>query len=264
MMRSISIAFLLFATAVGHSLLADDTNRAPRQFKFATDTLAYANELACDYQVDPVTGKMVSRRRHPKPAYVLHCFVVARTALQFFEHARFEPNEPKASQASYRYLIKLIAARSVRSSPGAGERLVIPGYADLRSFSRDEEALLKSETGGAWQSYLQRGNWRMVFPFSRAHQEKTSRQLTHALEHGQPTIVHLVCFPAETINHALLLFDFREVGREIEFKAYDPNRPEIPVTLSFDRDRKRFVFPPNFYFAGGRVDVYQIYHGPLY
>ena len=137
---------------------------------------------------------------------------------------------------------------------------MIPGYANLRDFSRDYETLLKSESGSAWGSYLQRGNWRMILFFSARHQERMAAQLTASLHRNRPPIVHVADFPHLHINHAIVLFGVRESDTEIVFDVYDPNDAAAPATLRFDRQKRRFYFPACSYFQGGQVDVYEIYH----
>jgi len=233
------------------------------RFEFQRDTFACANELVWEYRFDE-TGHWTSRPRKPKPDYTHHCFVVVRSAKQFFEHARFDPGKPSADEKTYRHLIREIVSSSPRTESSKINRIVVPGFANLRDLSREHEALLKAECGGAWQSYFQRGHWRMIFPFSRRHQEKTARELLETVRRGQPTVVHLVRFPSLKINHAVLLFDAEESDAEIRFAAYDPNAPEKPTVLTYDRATRTFSFPTNFYFPGGRVDVYEIYRGWCY
>ena len=104
----------------------------------------------------------------------------------------------------------------------------------------------------------------MIWPFSRHDQERMAAELVNDLKQNRPPVVHLVRFPALTINHAVLLFDFSETEKEIRFAAYDPNSPETAATVTYDRARRTFTFPTNFYFPGGRVGVYEIYRGCLY
>ena len=68
---------------------------AERPFRFPDDTFAFVNQLSNDYLLDPTGTKMIEVPRVPHPPYVLHCFVLARNARQFFQHARFDPTEPK-------------------------------------------------------------------------------------------------------------------------------------------------------------------------
>lgn len=232
-----------------------------RPFQFPQDCFAYANELVWEYQVDLATGKMAHTRRQPPPGYTHHCFVVARAARQFFQHARFDSTQPVVDEAAYRRLIQRVLSRSPRTPAVEETRIVIPGYPNLREFSAARTRLLQEECGGAHQSYLQRGHWRMIFPLSRAHQERMAKQLAESLRHNRPPVVHLVRFPSLAINHAALLFDAQETGTEIRFSTYDPNQPDQPACLTYNRAQRRFLYPANDYFVGGRVDVYEIYHG---
>ncbi len=234
-----------------------------RRFVFEQDTFAYANQLVWEYRFDE-RGRWISKPREPKPDYTHHCFVVARSAKQFFAHARFDARRPVADAETYRRLIgQVISIRPSRELRD-GERIVIPGYANLREFSHAQEKLLKAECGGAWQSYFQRGHWRMIWPFTRRHEQRMAERLVSDLKQDRPPVVHVVRFPRLTINHALLLYDCAETDGEIRFAAYDPNTPEKPVTLTFDRATRTFSLPTNFYFPGGRVDVYEIYQNWFY
>jgi hypothetical protein len=229
-----------------------------RPFNFETDTFAYPNALVWDYHFDQ-NGKWVHQRHEPAPDYTHHCFVVARSARQFFQHARFDPTRPVADEATYRQLIRRVVSADPATTLPDSKKIVIPGYANLKTFSAGQAELLKAECGGAWQSYFQRGHWRMIFPFSRSHQAKTVERLITDLNQNRPPVVHVVRFPQLTINHAVLLFDVKEMEDRVEFAAYDPNKPDSPKTLTFDRASRTFTFPANDYFPGGRVDVYEIY-----
>lgn len=229
-----------------------------RPFNFQTDTFAYANELVWEYHFD-ANGKWVHHRREPEPDYTHHCFVVARSARQFFENAKFDPTLPAASAETYRRLIHRVVSIDPSHPLPDSKKIVIPGYANLREFSAAQENLLKSECGGAWESYFQRGHWRMIFPFSRASQEQTAQRLLADLKQNRPPVVHVVRFPQLTINHSVLLFGDKETPTNIVFSVYDPNKPDKPKALTFDRASKTFTFPGNDYWPGGRVDIYEVY-----
>ncbi|HYG33395.1 MAG TPA: hypothetical protein VEC99_01345 [Clostridia bacterium] len=230
-----------------------------RRFSFLQDTFSYPNELVWEYRYDE-NGKWTTHRRETKPDYAQHCFVVARSAKQFFAGARFDPQQPVADEETYRKLVRRVVSLNPRKPVAEEDKIIIPGYPDLRAFSEAHEALLKAECGGAWQCYLQRGNWRMVIPFSRNHQEHAAREILSQIESNRPAVVHLVRFPQLTINHAVLVYDSQETDSTIGFLCYDPNQPSMPLSLSFDRRNRTFSLPPNEYFPGGRVDLYQIYN----
>ena len=231
----------------------------PRRFEFSRDAFAFANELVWEYRPDPATGRMNFLPREPKPAYTHRCFVLTRAARQFLYHARFDPAQKIAGEMTYRQLIGEIVSRSPRNPCCAENQIVIPGYPSLLEFSQTQEQLLKSECGGAWRSYVLRSHWRMVFPISRAHQKQTAARLRAAIRANVAPIVHLVKFPALTINHGMILFDVAETANGWEFSAYDPNDPAQPARLAFDRTTKSFLLPPNRYWAGGNLNVIEIY-----
>jgi hypothetical protein len=235
-----------------------------RTFRFDQDTLAFANELVWEYRFDPSTRTMTPIRNERFSDYTHRCFVVVRSARQFFCHARFEPQQPAAEAATYRRLIREVVSRSPRQPSVEAEKITIPGYANLRLLSQAQEQLLKSECGGAWQSYVLRSHWRMVFPISRRHQERTAEQLALRLRTGIPPILHLVRFPQLTINHGIILFSARATEKFIQFSAYDPNIPDHPTEMTYDRPARTFFYPRNHYWAGGRVDVIEIYRGWIY
>ncbi len=237
---------------------------ALRPFVFERDTIAYRNELVWEYAFDPATGLTTTRRAVPPPTYWHYCFVLVRAARQFLYHARFDPAQPPAEAQERRGRIRAVLSRSPREPTRPEDQVVVPGFAALRDFSRAHEGELKAGCGGGWQSYFLRSHWRMVFPYSRRSQEKTAAELVRRVRANRAPIVHLVRFPQLTINHGVLLFDLEEDAAEIRFRAYDPNLPAQPSTLTYRRAERTFFLPRSLYWAGGRVDVMEIYRNWLY
>src|SRR5437762_11558266 len=120
--QSVALALALFLSGCA---TAPKQSNAERQFEFQKDTFAYPNELLWEYLYD-ANGKWTTRNREPHPTYAQHCFVVARSALQFFRHARFDPEKPVASEAVYRKLISRVVASDPRRTSPSGGRIVIP------------------------------------------------------------------------------------------------------------------------------------------
>lgn len=229
------------------------------QFEFGRDSFGFANELVWEYRFDPATSRPVISRRQPPPTYAHRCFVLVRAARQFLYHARFDPAQAALPAETCRALVRAVISRSPRRPSAPENRVLIPGHDRLRAFSQTHEPLLKAELGGAWRSYVLRSHWRMVFPISRRHQAATARQLTMAIDQGNVPIIHIVRFPQLTINHGLLLFSQAASSTGLQFQVYDPNVPQHPSELTYDPARQTFVFPPNQSWAGGRVDVIEIY-----
>ena len=235
-----------------------------RPFQFERDAFAFANELFWEYRFDPVTGSTTTFNNNPPPTYAHRCFVMVRSARQFYYHACFEPRLPAVGVDAYRRLVREIVSRSPRRASAEAERVVVPGYDGLRSFSQAHEPLLKSECGGPWASYFLRSHWRMVFPVWARHQEQMMHQLKQALRERPAPVVHLFRFPRITINHGIVLFGASESELDVQFEAYDPNIPGHPVKLIYERAARAFRFPKAHYWAGGQVSVIEVYRGGLY
>ncbi len=245
---------------------ASTKHRQPtgRTFVFERDTFAFANELLWEYEVDETTGERTTRPREPEPEYHHYCFPMARAARQFYDFAVFEPQRERTNIVATVDLIDAVLDRNPRADPQDVEPVVIPGYAGLRELSEDYEANLKRSMGGNWQSWFQRGNWRMVLPFSRGNQADAATELKAGIESGQVAIVHLSRFPALTINHAVLLYSVEDSDGQIHFAAYDPNTSDHPLILKFKKADRTFYLPSTPYWQGGRVDVYEVFKNGFY
>ena len=104
----------------------------------------------------------------------------------------------------------------------------------------------------------------MIFPFRKRHQERVADRLLVSLAGGWPPVVHVLRYPELTINHLVLVFDAEETPAEIRFLTYDPNYPDEPQALLYERQTRSFTFGPNKYFGGGLVNVYEIYRSGMY
>jgi len=244
-------------------VLDNPANPVARRFDFKRDRFAYANELKWAYHHDAATGKTTFAKRDPLPEYALRCFVVARAARQFLYHAQFDASAPADDEPTYRQKIREIVSRNPRVPCAPEQRVVFAGYSGLFEFSKAWEKLLKDECGGAWRSYVVRSHWRMIFPISRRHQTKTAEALAEHLRAGEAPIVHLLRFPKLTINHGMILYDVNETSEGLCFGAYDPNDSTKPTQISYDKRQKIFSLPANSYWAGGRLDVIEIYRSWL-
>jgi hypothetical protein len=235
-----------------------------RPFLFERDTFAFAHELVWEYRFDAVTGQTKTVRANPPPTYYHRCFVMVRAVRQFFNHARFDPALPAPEAETCRRLIRTIVARNPRRISIESDRVLVPGYSGLRSFSQACEALLKAECGQPWESYVLRSHWRMVFPVWRRNQERTAQRLERALSLSAIPVVHLFRFPRVTINHGIMLFASAADDGGLHFQGYDPNIPAHPVELTYRHADRTFFFSNNHYWAGGKLQVLEIYRNWLY
>lgn len=99
----------------------------------------------------------------------------------------------------------------------------------------------------------------MIFPVPAWYREMMAAKLKASLPKRGLTLVHLFRFPRITINHGIALFGFTETDAAIEFDAYDPNIPEHPVKLIYEKQRRQFTFAANCYWGGGPLKVMEIY-----
>lgn len=258
--RTIAAALLLCLAGCGAMPLLEPARG--RAYDFERDSFSFANGVVWKRPLLASAGAVP--RIAAEPGYFHRCFPMVLSSRQFFLHARFDPALPQESDETYRQLIRQVVSLPSRGDLPHEDAVVIPGYANLRAFSRHRESLLKEEIGGPLASYFQLGHWRMVFPFSRAHQQRASGELLQMIQAGRPAIVHLVRFPVVTINHAVLLYGAVETEEQISFATYDPNNAQEALVLTYDRATRSFAFPPSEFFRGGRVDVYEIYRrGPF-
>src|SRR5689334_8072090 len=132
------LPLVLCLAALSSCSTAPSAAVSAREFFFERDTFAYPNELVWEYRFDD-HGRWTSKPREPKPDYTHRCFVVVRAARQFFGHARFDPSQPVADAATYRRLIRRVISASPRTIVPETEKVLVPGYANLREFSRAEE-----------------------------------------------------------------------------------------------------------------------------
>jgi hypothetical protein len=160
------------------------------------------------------------------------------------------------------------------------ERIVFPGYANVRQLSRARMRVLQENIGLGWPTYLRVGNARMVFQHSRGYQEETERRMAQAVDRGELFIGFLSDFPTLHINHAVLVYGRADSanGRRAHaaratrsttpartklYLCYDPNHPESPRHLTWFADKGEFAFEKDPEFAGGFTRVYQVYGAPL-
>lgn len=248
------------------ALVAGCASAAPprgpqRSFDFARDSLGFSNELYWEYDFDAPPGAPVTHERQTPIEGGHLCVGMARAVRQFFYAARFEPGAPALDAPGYRARVRAVLDTDPRLRQPSASPVVIPGYPDLRSFSRDHRAMIESELGGAWTTYMQRGNWRMIVPFAPRQLRASAQSWLDELARGELPVVRVVNFPTVDVNHTLVIFAAEQTPLELRFRAYDPNDASAPVSFVFERATRTFHYPRTSYFGGGTVKVYEIYHG---
>jgi hypothetical protein len=198
-------------------------------------------------------------------AFSNYCIVMARAAGQFFRFARFAPDRPAASPEEYARLVRAVMAVDPWAPPRAeAARVVIPGYASLRDFSRAHEEAVKATFGSAFLSMLHWRTWRVGVPLGAGHQRHVARELRQEIDAGRPVTLMITNFPdPDVLNHAVLAYDYRVSRTVLEFLAYDPNDPDSPLGLHFDPATDAFWVEPLPYSPPGRIRAFRLFGSPL-
>jgi len=197
-------------------------------FAFVRDSFAFPNEI---------------RSRHPDDPdlYANYCFVLARGIRQFFLFARFEPEAPKLTRSGYVERVRQVAARAPWRGLAIDEpRIVIPGYASLREFSKTEEAAVKEGLGGRFWTLVHWTNWRVTFPVTRAHQAAVAAEIVDELRQGRLVQLLITNWPIPELNHTVVVYAVRPTRAGIDLTVWDPNDPAEPGVITFDRLERRF------------------------
>jgi hypothetical protein len=194
-----------------------------------------------------------------------YCIIMVRAAGQFFRFARFAPDLPPVSDAEYERLTRAVLDLTAWAPPRPAERrIVVPGYPDLRAFSRDREPAIKRAFGTQWSSMVHFRNWRVMLAQSRGHQSRLARDLVEEIDGGRPAPLMITTFPEpDYLNHAVLVYGYHRSGSALEFRAYDPNDPGSALGVHFDPASGAFWVGPLPYGPPGRIRAFRIFTSPL-
>jgi hypothetical protein len=250
---AISVALLLTACA---SVPAAPSAARPNgtsvtDFAFATDTFAFPNEI---------------RARHPDrdDLYANYCFVLARALRQFYGFARFDPAAPRLTHAEYVERVRALAAHAPWEPPApADARVVIPGYANLRDFSRAQETAVKEGLGGRFWTLVHWTNWRVTFPVTGGHQATVAREVMDELDAGHLVQLLVTNWPKPELNHTVVAFAYRPGAQGVEFVVWDPNDPAEPGIMTFDSEASRFRASRIYDTEPGPIRAFRMYYSWL-
>ncbi len=230
---------------------AADARASALEFAFARDTFAFKNLI---------------RARHPHEdgLYANYCFVLARGLRQFSQFARFDPALPRLDHAAYVTLVRRVAARPPWE-PALPEdaRIVIPGYASLRELSQAEEAAVKEGLGGRFWTFVHWTNWRVTFWVTPAHQDNVAREIVSELRAGRLVQLLITNWPKPELNHTVVAFESRDGATTLDFVVWDPNDPDAPGVITFDRRARRFAATRVYDTEPGVIRVFRMYYSRL-
>ena len=239
------------------------TNAAAADFRFDRDTFVFANATVFKYYKGIAFLRAGSATNDPATSYNRRCFVIARAAAQFHKFARFDPHGAPLDDRTLVARVRAVTRRAPwRQALPDEQRIIFPGYANLREMSKARAPVLKEKIGLGWPTYFRLGNFRMFYARSAKYQEQTHAALTAALARGDLFVGYLSTYPNLSINHAVLVYARRtshsDSGTE-RYLVYDPNHADAPRELSWSASKRSFAYQKDVDFIGGPVRVYQVY-----
>src|SRR5213080_3663489 len=138
---------------------------------------------------------------------------MSRSVVQFRKFARFEPRGAALDDKQLARCIRAVARHRpwARALP-EDQRVVFPGYANLREMSKARREVFQKNLGSGFATYFRPSNARMFFQRGREYQDKTHANLDAALSRGDLFVAYLSTYPRLSINHAVLIYG-RKPGR---------------------------------------------------
>jgi hypothetical protein len=232
---------------------------APHRFTYPDDTFDFKNETKWNY----VGGAIRPESRNPHERdYTGRCMVLARASVQFWKFARFEPHAPPVDDAELARRIRQICARSVwLPALAPRDRIVIPGYRDLRDASGPRCQVFEDNIGFGWPFYFRAGNIVIATWVTRAMEDRLNGEIFHDLAMNTPTIIWAYRFPSLKMNHVIVVTSGTRDARGYHYLVYDTNYRDAIKHLDYDPATRMFRFEPVYYFKGGPVTVRSLYRG---
>ena len=177
---------------------------ATSEFRFDRDTFAFANQTVFEYHEGHASLRKSSATR--QDAYNRHCFVMSRTAAQFKKFARFEPRSTPLDDASLATRVRAVTRQATWTEPlPENQRIVFPGYKDLKEMSKAHRELVQLNIGHGWPSYFRMSNARMLFQDGTGYQERTHARLNAGV--GARRVVRRISYNLSPVQHQSLGFD---------------------------------------------------------
>jgi hypothetical protein len=237
------------------------TVAAPRPFTYPDDTFDFKNETIWNY----VNGAPQSETRDQRQRdYTGRCFVLSRASLQFWKFARFDSDARPLPPDQLALRIREVCARSVwLPALSARDRIVIPGYRDLRDASAKNRYVFQANIGLGWPFYFRTGNIVIASWITRALEDRLNGEIYHDLRMNTPTIIWAYRFPSLKLNHVIVVYSGTRDARGYHYLVYDTNYRDASKHLDYDPGTRTFSYEPVYYFKGGPVTVRSIYRGLL-
>src|SRR5262249_24462448 len=170
-------------------------------FTFLDDTFAFANAI-----------REHTPRPHPPDLYANYCFVLARGVRQFHNFARFDATAPRVDAQQYTRLVREVTSREPWDPPlPPAERIVIPGFPNLRALSAAEEGAVKAGLNGRFWTLVHCTNWRVTMPLPDGQQAALLDEVLDELAAGRLVQLLITNWPKHELNHTVIAYAYRDV-----------------------------------------------------
>jgi len=233
---------------------------APRPLEYPRDTYAFKNETVWNYGGGTVQSGPDATKKQRQ--YTRRCFVLSRSLVQFWKFAKFDPNGKPLDDKQLAARIRQVTERSVwLPILSDKDRVVFPGYHDLREASADRPDVFRENLGLGWAIYFRPGNFPITVPVDRSTEARVNREIYHDLQENYPTIIWAYRFPSLKLNHVLVVMKGTRDSTGCHYLLFDPNYDDRLTHLDYDDKTRSFTFQPTYYFKGGYVNVRAIYRG---
>src|SRR5262249_29703422 len=254
MSRIAVVALALVTAACAHAPVPPTARPAATSvpaFSFADDTLAFATMLR-------------ARNPHTPDLYANYCFVLARAVRQFHQFARFDPTAPRADADEYTRRVRAVASHAPwEPSLPSAERVVIPGFANLRAFSAAEEAAVKAGLGPRFWTLVHWTNWRGGSAVAGGHHEAGLDEGVRDGAAGRLVQLLITNWPKQELSHTVIVYSYRPVAAGVELIVWDPNDPTAPGAVLFDARHEGFVAGHVYDTSVGPIRVFRMYYSWL-
>ncbi|HEY0256359.1 MAG TPA: hypothetical protein VGC39_02865 [Candidatus Methylacidiphilales bacterium] len=259
--RCLLVAALLLVLPLSARAYEPPAVPAPAPLKYPDDTFEFKNETVWNYvggSVEPDTDNAHVRE------YTRRCFVLSRAVVQFWKFARFDPTLPPLDADGLAQRIRQVTERSVwLPALAPQDRIVIPGYPNLREASAKMRYVFEANIGRGWPIYFRPGNGVIAMWVTRALEDRLNDEIYHDLQMNTPTILWVYRFPSLKMNHVVVVYSGTHDAAGYHYHVYDPNYRDRFSHLEYDPATRTFAFQKVYFFKGGPVTTRAIYRGLL-
>ena len=92
---------------------------------------------------------------------------------------------------------------------------------------------------------------------------KLGYEVASEIDQGRLVQLLVTNWPIPELNHTVVAFLATDRADRIDFTVWDPNEPEAPGTVTFDRVAQRFFATDVYATRPGPIRVFRMYYSPL-